>query len=155
VESQSDSAQSHTSHALGVSEARRRETAMTQLSHRRLFQARPSILDPSGLDILARGPIESQFRRREYTYAARGDDRNLPVQTAVNRTDHLETETIDIEIREDGKVVEILRFPVFGRYGRDPNDAAWFSDSVDPRTAIYSVLAPYATIRCLARGGAW
>ena len=155
MESQSDSAQSHTSRAVGVSEARRRENAMSQLSHQRLFQARPSILDPSELGILAREPVESQFRRREYIYAARGDDRNLPVQTAVNRTDRLEADTIDIEILEDGTVVEILRFPVFGRYGRDPNDATWFSDSVDPRTAICSALAPYAAVRCLAGGGAW
>lgn len=156
--SQSDPAQSRTSHDVGVSEARRRDESLKRLSHRRLFRARPSVLDPSRLDVLAPdGPVKARVRPREYTYTAREEgDRNLPVQTAVDRADRLEAETVDIEIRDpSGNILEILRFPVFGRYGSDPNDPARFSDSVDPRTAICAVLAPYAAARCLAHGGAW
>jgi hypothetical protein len=156
---QSDAAQSSTSPDVGDAEARRRDASMKQLSHRRLLQGRPSILDPSRMSALkAKGPLETRFSRRDYTYAegVRPGDRTLPVQTAVNRTDRLEAETIDIEIRDpDGKVVQILRFPVFGRYGRDVNDPGHFSELVDPRTAICAVLAPYAVARCLAQRGLW
>jgi hypothetical protein len=50
-------------------------------------------------------------------------------------------------------VIQILRYPEFGPYGRDPNDPGRFSEAVNARTAICGVLAPYAAARCLVGMG--
>jgi hypothetical protein len=84
-----------------------------------------------------------------------GEERRMPVQRAVDRSEQFSPTTIDIEIRDGGKVVEILRFPVNGRYWTDPNDPVVFPDFVDSRVAICGLLAPFAAARCLAAGGAW
>ena len=37
-------------------------------------------------------------------------------------------------------------------FGSDPNDPAWFSSQVDPRSGICSLLSSYAVGACLRRG---
>jgi hypothetical protein len=79
----------------------------------------------------------------------------LPVQSVVDRTTVLEPMLVDTAITHNGKVLEILRYPVFGPYGPLPSDPARFADDVNPRTALCGVLAPYARAECVAHGGAW
>jgi hypothetical protein len=81
-----------------------------------------------------------------------GAEENLPVQAAVNRSEVLQAQTVDIVIRDrNGNIEETLRFPVFGRFGRDVNDPGRFTPV--PPTAICAMLSPFAAARCMAGGG--
>lgn len=150
--------QSRTSGDVGVSETQRRAALLWMFSpHDPTWQRLPA---GSPSDVLSREPGATSTRvrpPREYVYAPREPAvENLPVQAAVNRSDPLQPTFVDIEvITPSGTVLQILRYPEFGPYGGDPNDAAWFSDHVNPRSAICGVLAPYAAVRCLAGGGYW
>jgi hypothetical protein len=81
---------------------------------------------------------------------------HLPIQAVVDRRALLSlAPMIDKEVREPktGRVIEILRAPVDGPYGFDPNDPVWFPPQVNPRTAVCQVLSSYAASRCLQGGG--
>jgi hypothetical protein len=141
-------------------EADRREQALSGPSHRRAFQGRPSMME----DIRARRysgkkkPVVTHVcPAPPHTYVPPPPaQENLPIQRAVDRTELFEPTTVDIEIRDpNGKVLEILRFPVRGRYGSDPNDVPWMPEQIDPSAALCGILAPYAALRCVAMGGAW
>jgi hypothetical protein len=77
----------------------------------------------------------------------------LPDLGAVDRHALLATATLDRLIRQDDSIIQILRYPIFGAYGADPNDPPWFSDRINARLAVCSALAPYAAARCFARRG--
>jgi hypothetical protein len=81
---------------------------------------------------------------------------HLPIQAVVDRRAPLSlAPMIDQEVHEPktGKVIQILRAPVHGPYGFDPNDPVWFPPHVNPRTAVCQVLSSYAVSRCLRGGG--
>jgi hypothetical protein len=147
--------QSRTSGGVGVSEARRLDALSWQFPP----TERPGPRRPSGLDLISPEDRPTDTRRRpqpEYTYAAPEPAvEHLPVQAVVDRSDLLQPMMVDIEVIANGTVIQILRYPEFGPYGRDVNDPAWFSDRVSPRTAICGVLAPYAAARCLAGAALW
>lgn len=147
---------SRTSGDIGVSETRRLEAVLSQFPpHGRPGPRRLSQPDP---DPTYPGPKDTRrVPAPEYTYApAEPVKGRVPVQSVVDRSDLLEPTTVDIEVTtEDGTVIQILRYPQFGPYGGDPNDAAWFSDLVNSRRAICGALAPYAAARCLAGVGSW
>ena len=82
---------------------------------------------------------------------------HLPIQAVVDRRTPLSLgPLIDQEVRQPpktGKVIQILRSPVDGPYGFDPNEPAWFPPQVNPRTAVCQMLSSYAVSRCLRGGG--
>ena len=83
---------------------------------------------------------------------------HLPKQGVVDRRGLLSLEpTVDrevhVKINNQDTVIQILRGPVDGAYGFDPNDPVWFPPQVNPRTAICQMLSPYAASSCLQRGG--
>jgi hypothetical protein len=79
---------------------------------------------------------------------------NLPVQAVVDRSAPLSYTTIDQEVRnKDGVLIQIVRNPVDGPYGREPSDPGWFPPYVNPRMAVCQILSSYAVSRCLRGGG--
>jgi hypothetical protein len=80
---------------------------------------------------------------------------HLPIQGVVDRRTPLSlAPMIDKEVRnKDGVVIQILRSPVAGPYGFDPNEPAWFPPQVNPRTAVCQVLSSYAVSRCVRGRG--
>lgn len=79
---------------------------------------------------------------------------DVPVQRSVFRTTLLQPMMASIEVHNnEGILLRIIESPTFGNYGADPNDPARFTPGVDPRTAICSVLAPYAAARCMGGRG--
>jgi hypothetical protein len=79
---------------------------------------------------------------------------HLPVQAVVDRSAPLSYATIDQEVRNDkGQLIQILRNPVDGPYGREPADPGWYPRHVDPRMAVCQILSSYAVARCLRGGG--
>ena len=98
--------------------------------------------------------VTEQESPPSYEYgASRPVKGRVPVQASVARAEPLSPTLIDVLVRTTGgKVIQILRTPEFGNYGSDANDPAAFSPSVDPRTAVCVVLAPYAAARCAGAG---
>ena len=79
---------------------------------------------------------------------------HLPIQAVVDRRTPLSlAPMLDKEVRSGNKVIQILRTPVDGPYGFDPNEPAWFPPQVNPRTAVCQMLSSYAVSRCLRGGG--
>jgi hypothetical protein len=110
----------------------------------------------AGGDAAALAPVATRDRRApvpapiRYTGAA---EAKLPALGVVDRHARLSFGTLDRPVRQDGTVIQILRYPVFGSYGPDPNDPAWFSHRIGGRVAVCNALAPYAAARSFARGG--
>ena len=98
--------------------------------------------------------VTEQEPAPSYEYgAARPVKGRVPVQASVHRAEPLAPTLVDVLVRTPGgRVIQILRSPEFGNYGSDANDPAAFSPSVDPRTAVCAVLAPYAAARCAGVG---
>jgi hypothetical protein len=87
---------------------------------------------------------------RAYGYRAQAPDVGyLPVQAVVDRTDMLSPKLVDIDIFDvQGNIIQVLRYPEFGAYGRLPSDPGVFSLPVSFGTAICPTLAAYAAARC-------
>jgi hypothetical protein len=151
-------AQSHTSGDISLSETRKLDVALWMFRpHDPTWQTLPS---GSLTDVLSpeAGATVTRVRPpREYMYAPQDPAvSNLPVQGAVNRSDPLSSTFVDIEvITPSGTVLQILRYPEYGPYRGLPTDPAWFSESVNPRTAFCGALTPYAAARCFVMGGYW
>lgn len=156
--SHSDPAREDAAGDFGGFEAQRRRTAMNRMSpYRALHGSRTPLDDYRAAQYETKRSVAPKVRgepRHDYLPPP-GEERQLPIQRAVDRRAQFSPTTIDIEIRDGGKIVEILRFPVNGRYWSDPNDPAYFPEYVDSRMAICGLLAPFAAARCLAGGGAW
>jgi hypothetical protein len=116
-------------------------------------------LGPTSRDMLPGEPgitDSEQLPALDYRYAPREPrQEQLPVQSVVDRAVPLEPTFVDIKLMSGSKVVAILRDPEFGNYGFNPSDPGWFSEAVNPRTAVCTALAPYAAARCLAGVGYW
>jgi hypothetical protein len=144
----------------GIDEATRMRALMVQFPpvQPTLAVPRQLVAADLGSDRVAApaGPVEMEaVEAKPYKYSPLPwVERCMPVQAVVDRRDFLPPKTVDIKIMTPGgKVIQILRYPEFGPYGRDPMDPAWFPPAFNARTALCSVLAPYAAVRCLA--GAW
>jgi hypothetical protein len=140
----------------GRGQSRRRRAATETISQ---FRTRAAGVDQARIgDVTDPLPVDSNVcGRPKPRYGEPRQTGTLPVQGAVDRAVPLTLPTFDVEIFDGGKLVEILRFPIFppGRFGTDVNDPANFSQLVDPRTSICAILDATSAIHCLARGGAW
>lgn len=76
----------------------------------------------------------------------------IPTQFAVDRSEPLERFRLDIPIVENDRVIQVLRFPPFGRTGPDPAEPPAFSRRSDASHSICSILAPRAALQCRFRG---
>jgi hypothetical protein len=146
---------SDTGASADVGEARRRAARLWQFPviDRSWPDLRPAVVtDEAVLADFGSGKAEQEpppVYRYGRTQPVKGD---VPVQRSVSRTVMFQPTIIDIKVRtKDGTLIRTIQSPAFGNYGADPNDPAMFNPGVDPRTAICSVLAPYAAARC--RGG--
>lgn len=173
MESQSDPAGTPGPPDVFGTERRMREASMRRWRFQHMFEPRPSIIEVPNLDVkearlgdlearqqsLRGTPEAPHYTWPKYTYPT-PEGTSRPIQGSVDRSERLPTQTVDLPIPgPGGEVLEILRLPVsgpfLGPYGRDVTDPAWFSESVDPRTSICAILAPYAAAECVGWGGAW
>jgi hypothetical protein len=80
---------------------------------------------------------------------------NLPIQAVVDRSVPLQRFVVDTPVvdPQTGTLLAILKNPVGGVHGPDPNDPMGFSSAVNPRLAVCQILSGYAIPRCLLGGG--